>query len=172
MTTAARVGAVGGPFAAMTCIPFAVVTMLFCIHRNEQLRLRGIRSGKLPLSCKRSGHFPDMLLLTPLIFFNCLIGGVIGHSIFVVRPISRQEVAVMATIGGLVLAPIFPTMFFIFCGVIEVLWRLVCEVSQGYPNAEPDTVFPYLRRQFGVISKLPGRLLGWNRSSSSPAVLL
>jgi len=167
LTTASRMGAIGGPFAAMACIPPTLATILFCATLNERFRQQGIRSGRLAHRCRRSGHFPDILLLIPLVFLDCLLGGLIGHEIFAPRPVFRREVVQMATLGGLMVAPIFPIVFFFLLGLLEALWQLVRELSQGYPASESLLLLPYLWGQFSALKRLLGHLAGRNSGSAS-----
>jgi len=181
-TTAAELGAIGGVFAEMVCIPFIFVVMVSSISLNKRYREQGIRSGRLPRNCRQSGHFLDILLFVPVIFLNCLLGGLIGRDISSIKPgyyvyrreatasqgVSRREVAQMGAIGGLIVAPIFPIVFFFLCGVIEVAWTPVSEISQGYPSSSSLVILPYLWRQFGAFGRLLQHITGCYRAPSPP----
>jgi len=84
----------------------------------------------------------------------------------VAQHVSRREVAQISTIGGLIVAPVFPIVYFFLCGVIEAAWWPVRELSQGYPSSGSLVILPYLWRQFGAFGRLLERMTGRNQAPS------
>ena len=174
LTTAADFGASGGVFAGMVCLPLLLVLAVSSMLINKRYRQQGIRSGRLRPDCREYGHFPDILIFAALVFLNCLLGGVIGKGMASTKlatetqAISTREVAQMATIGGLIVAPIFPIVFLFTCGVIETAWRPVREISQGYPSYNSPVILPYLWCRFGAFGRLLQHLTGCYRTPSPP----
>ena len=192
LTIAAKSGAIGAPFAGIVCIPIVMGVLSCCGALNDLFRYQDMRSGRLLRNDRDTGHFPDILLFIPVFFINCLIGGIIGGpgsssfkraiyhdgpSVLVrdtkpIRTLSKREAAKMTTIGGLIVAPLFPFIFLLMCGVLEVACRFVGEILQGYPNPSDSfdsiSILQYLWSQFGAFRRLPAHIVEWYRTWNPP----